>query len=252
MTSPDIVQGWLTATYPAVTPSRPVSVPIASTLVAFGGVLCVALDGFPAPIAAFKANLSSDFGGCGRLPPELMGSMWAKVTVAAVHDDVKAQASTPEVWDRVRSAVMAWNEFQSSADAVQGHVLLEAISVVSFQCRSLATCEEVASTPICALTADTEGCGIDDASRRKGASIVSEFTSESSWAEYRDGGIIARLQVSSSYHQLCTGRTIVSFLADRSLRAYLGGLREHLAKHDLEWLFDWMPEASLHVTVRGL
>jgi hypothetical protein len=222
-------------------------VPIASVLVAFGGVLCVALEGFPSPVAQFKSTLSTSCHG--DLAPELMGSKWAKVTVAAVRDDALGGAMDPAVWDRLRSALLLWN----ALPAVHAHsgALLRDLSVVHFLCRSLAKHDVVASVPLgCLGTSDVTS--MDPESRAKGAEVVSEFAAEGNWSTYRDHGILSRLQPASSYHQACEGSTIVAFLVKDCWADILEHLKRHLEEHDLGWLYDWMPKEVLHVTVRGL
>lgn len=224
-------------------------VPIHSVIIAFGGVLCVALEGFPTPIVELKSKLSD---ACDGIAPELMGSKWAKVTVAAVRDDAEdRQTSDPAVWDRLRTALLVWNTSTEHHTPAR----LQEVSVVSFQCRSLAHHQVLKSVSLRYKTLLGDGSVesvIDPASHLKGAAVVEEFTSNENWASYRDNGIIARLQPAASYRQEFHGTTMVAFLVDDCWAQYLERLKQHLCDHDLGWLYEWMPNNVLHVTVRGL
>jgi hypothetical protein len=224
--------------------SNDVAVPVRCVFVAFGGVICVALEGFPCAAVRFKEALHEALGAL--LPPENMGSTWAKITIAALKDDSVDACKNPVVWDRVRNALQEW---MRNAPPLMG--LFHDISLVVYENRSLSNCKVLCSSPLRNFPGDTSTSGpVDAISSTKGEQVVCEYTSNSNWPSYRDHGIVPRLQSACSYQCRCHGATVVAFLKN-DWSEYLSRLRMHLSQCDCD-VFEWMPEDALHMTVRAI
>jgi hypothetical protein len=130
---------------PAASPSG-ITLQPRDFFVAFGGVLCVAFDGFPQCIERLKAALEVK---APTMIPENMGSKWAKATLGALGaptDDSAAAASSSSVgvdtWLKLHDICLA---FRAKLRATQ--VRVPCLAAVRLHNRLLSAGEVVCSLP---------------------------------------------------------------------------------------------------------
>lgn len=243
---------------------RQVCLRVKECFIAFGGVLCIAFEGFPLAIDSFKSKFVSVLEASGSPPPtvakENPGSMWAKITIAARSE--KSQLSVAQ-WEAVRLALAGASERcrQSQCSCV-----FDTISVVTFECRSLERIMVKETLPIQVIYSFLDSDpGSDDCassllstfSRGRIAAILEDVHDEARWPQYLKDCVIGKQQSIADYRENSCGSTIVSFLprgggCNESFELFIDAVESALQEAGCWELFTWLPRECLHMTIRGL
>lgn len=234
------------------------TVRVIDIILAYGGVICIVLEGFPDSLERFKRRLEAAHsrGLVQHLCTENMGSKWAKITVAAPADQAQV---TEQDWYTVRDALRKFCRDENIHQSEDGPctaraptVHFEALSLVQFSNRTLER-----RSILTQLTPQHLGGVVDEPvdmqSHSRGRDVAQEFHDDHRWPEYVKSGIIQRLQTHRHYDAHVEGVTAVCFVAhhDSHFAELLSRLQVALAARASD-AFAWFPMSSLHMTVRGV
>ena len=214
-------------------------------------------EGFPQCVEQLKLQINKDIS----LPPENMGSLWAKTTLGAAREgECPPDQAT---WEQLRHVCLQFRDQLRSTTAKCTHVV-----AVRFANRELsrgtAFCIIPAGSVVCTFPADAQT--VSPLMQAKTISVVGEF--DSSPSTYF-ASLVSRGQTHAAhYEKEFEGETIVLPLHGQFLHAsetrseagcnelnepFLQVIRafEEAAGRVMPSL-KWMNESSLHCTVRGL
>jgi hypothetical protein len=223
---------------------------------AFGGVLCLVFKGFPRPIEQLKGRL--DAAGPSALGPawakENMGSKWAKVTLAAVRDEVAPDSYDASALAPKLRAVC--ESFRVKLGKVE--IPVTTLSAVRFTTRDLAKTLQVLPVPV-APAAD--GAELSDATVAVTQEVLGDFFGDGKAEAYCVEHLQRRRTSASRYLEAVDPpmHTLVTYLRDSPDAAAVAALHEVLAEFRTEVdalvgdsVFKWFDADALHCTIRGL
>eukprot|EP00898_Chlorokybus_atmophyticus_P007833 jgi/Chlat1/8050/Chrsp73S07531 len=214
--------------------------------VAWQGVLTLAFEGFPAPLLELKKALTAESGGqtAAGLPPENPGSMWPKVSLAALKDGARLTPSDLLLLHEICSSHLP--STSSSSSSYAHHV--DRLHVTVYACRSH---ERLLCAAPLELREQRGGwdadSGVGAEERSRVEAVLAEFSNEnlpSYWYHAsRDGSRELH------YRGPAVGSSLVYFLTRLP-----EGYREFRAAIEaaLPGYYAWFDENSLHVTLRAL
>eukprot|EP00672_Neobodo_designis_P021324 CAMPEP_0174842040 /NCGR_PEP_ID=MMETSP1114-20130205/9673_1 /TAXON_ID=312471 /ORGANISM="Neobodo designis, Strain CCAP 1951/1" /LENGTH=253 /DNA_ID=CAMNT_0016076237 /DNA_START=43 /DNA_END=801 /DNA_ORIENTATION=+ len=195
---------------------------------AFGGVLCLVFKGFPRPVERLKEELDACGPAAlgGAWVQENMGSKWAKVTLAAVRDEVPpasidAEAVAPKLRDICES-------FRSELRQIR--IPIHTLSAVRFTTRDLATRLDVRKVPL------PEGAGgaseLSDKTTAITSEVLDDFFVPERTVPYCATHLVQRRTSASRYLETVDPpmHTLVAYLADSPDQEAVAALHAVLAK----------------------
>ena len=228
----------------------------------WSGVLTLAMRELPPPADRAKASLAAAAAALPpasppaspspsppsssspyTLPPEFPGSLWPKITLAAG----EAETSPVSVADVARMVELS-ADFR--ADLAKCPPLpISTLALVHFQSRSLEKLAARVDAPLAAPPADPPAGG-------EPSPLVARVLGEWDDVETYHGRVVRSGNRATHYRDAAHGATCVTFLADCGPAAtdLLAAVRAFREAVDREWpgRYCWMPESSLHITLRGL
>lgn len=143
---------------------------------AWSGVLTLAFHGFPPPIVELKRELGAR---CASLPAERPGSAWPKSTLGALRDGVVLT----EAQCRRLLVLCAEESAAHFADATAA-VVVSALSVVLFGCRSLEKIEFEHAIPLRSVACTPNGTsGVSPDELQRVTSTLAEAEAADYWSE---------------------------------------------------------------------
>ena len=251
----------LAAILQSATQSSPQSTPrslqlrVVDIFPAFGGVLCVALEGFPRGIVRLKEKIEVELQDA--LPPENLGSKWAKITIGAISSEAVAESSglrsdSLEYWRRLREYLCLHRPTIRSCS-----VVLRELSVVRFANRALSEKTMDRRFHLGGWFGADSDCpfAIDEISAKKATSVTHDFFGDQTFERYvregvlRGGPTTARHYFDGGAGETCVLPIDASLDENKDFFEMLNRLRSTIP---LPGVWTWLPYSSMHCTVRGL
>jgi hypothetical protein len=213
---------------------------------AWQGVLVLAFEGWPPPLAACKAALNAFLDP---IKPESAGSKWPKTTLAATADGAPP-LSLPEL-----TALRDLCEAHGAAlRAAAPPVRVDALSLVRYTRRGLEAPGSPAVTSL-PLAQPRDASPPSPAEAARARATLSEWEGERLEA-YLEGANRAGSRISTYREESPAGSTLVTYIRaggeeggalDVALDAFQAGVDSRFPGR-----FAWLSRDSLHATVRGL
>ncbi|GMH39638.1 hypothetical protein BSKO_07536 [Bryopsis sp. KO-2023] len=215
--------------------------------VSWNGVLTLVYRGFPPCLTKLKSDVSSAFPG---LPKENPGSLWPKTSLAALKDKCRL---TPDQLQQLNNICRDVSEGLTAIVPEDLTVLVENLSVVVYECRSL---ERKISKKTIPLQMPADLSIPSEEQLQNAERVVAESADKDYWFfASRDGSRESHYQGTGMgvtlAHELAAFSSVDGDGKMPALKGVLRKFRERVEK-DLPGMYTWFAEESLHVTIRGL
>ena len=225
-------------------------------LVAWNGVLTLAFEAWPKPLADIKQHINElpEFSA----KPENFGTRWPKLTLAALNDD-----APPLTADNLKDLTSLCHQFDNELQQI-GTIPLTHCSIVMFSSRSL----EHYLCRVDYAFSSTQTLDDGDVSQEydeDSYKIVKDVVSETLLAEYIHKVNNPGHRYGNHYNTIWTESTLVCFLTNggsdeekriipKSMARLLDLMESFRRKVDelLPNYYSWMPHQSLHLSLRAL
>jgi len=216
-----------------------------SFFVAWNGVIVLVFRGFPPALSGVKSRLAEVAETLG-LRQESFGSMWPKMTLAALDDS--APSLTLEQLTQLKALCETHTAGTLSSSAA---LAVKELTVVDYEQRGLENRKGEQRRLVLPLPPPTSSAGLEEAEIARVDGVLNE------WADlptYLPHAAAAGSRIGSYRDSSPAGRTCVAFLDEQlalhGLHAKIAAFRA--AVDALGLSYSWLDEKSRHCTIRSL